>query len=119
MTSALKVLVSVRELLSDEKRWTQGQEARDVSGDGVPPTSKDAVCWCLLGALYKSALLRQVCGDLAPEEATEAWMSAVGLTCKIASPDNPDGIGDFNDRFDTTHADVLRVLDVAIEKAQS
>lgn len=102
MTSALKVLVSVRELLSDEKRWTRRWYARDAAGVGVGSRDKHAVCWCLVGAMRKSPI-----GKLHQE---------VGLDLLRSVVYGP--IAGFNDDPKTTHADVLRVLDAAIERAK-
>lgn len=101
MTSALKVLVSVRELLSTPARWTKGASARDVAGDAVDPLSHKAVCWCVMGAVLKSPLGMLHQG------------AALGLIQSVV--DGP--IPSLNDYLGTTHADVLRVLDAAIEKA--
>lgn len=38
-----------------ERGWTQGALARDASGNECPPGSKDAVCWCLEGAIEAAA----------------------------------------------------------------
>lgn len=101
MTTAIEILVAARELLSDEKRWTKEYYARDAAGEGVNPSSKRAVCWCLVGAMRKSPI-----GKLHQEVGLDLIHSVV------------DGhIAGFNDDPNTTHADVLRVLDAAIEKA--
>lgn len=42
---------TVAELLADESRWTQGQSARDASGEWVPPKHESAIRWCVLGAI--------------------------------------------------------------------
>lgn len=34
------------------KGWTQGEMARNAKGDGVEPESKEAVCFCVVGALH-------------------------------------------------------------------
>lgn len=103
MTSALKVLVSARELLSDEKRWTRHRYARDAAGDNAMLSGKKAVCWCLTGAVLNSPL-RSSHQDI----ALDLIHGVVG-----------GSIFGFNDDPTTTHADILRVLDAAIEKAQS
>lgn len=51
----LKVLRGVYDLLSSGERWTQrafAREAPDRFGD-VPPESRYAGCWCLLGAALR------------------------------------------------------------------
>lgn len=39
------------ELLSDASKWTQGTYARDKSGLSINEYSRDAVCWCIRGAV--------------------------------------------------------------------
>ena len=43
--------MKVRELLSDESKWTQGVSARDSKGESVGVFDLTATCWCLIGAL--------------------------------------------------------------------
>jgi len=42
---------SLRDLYSRSQRWTKGVNALDRDGDACPSRSKDAVSWCLGGAL--------------------------------------------------------------------
>lgn len=35
------------------ENWTQGEFARDKDGQRVARYSKEAVCWCLIGAIPK------------------------------------------------------------------
>jgi hypothetical protein len=44
-------IMKVRELLSDESKWTQGSMAIDSNGEETVPDLADTVCWCLLGAV--------------------------------------------------------------------
>lgn len=45
--------MKVRELFSDESKWTQGADARNALGEKVMAEAEDAVCWCLFGAVQK------------------------------------------------------------------
>ena len=45
--------MTVLELLSDPKRWTQDAFARDSTGFKCDVDAPDAQCFCLLGAIYK------------------------------------------------------------------
>lgn len=47
------VLVAALLLLHEERRWTQHAHARSEDGIAVKPTSPDAVCWCVQGAVAK------------------------------------------------------------------
>ena len=43
--------MKVHELLTDKSRWTQHHFAVNAAGRAVPEESRDAVCWCLSGAI--------------------------------------------------------------------
>lgn len=43
--------VKIRELLTDESKWTQFTAARDINGAPVFLDNENAVCWCLIGAV--------------------------------------------------------------------
>lgn len=45
--------MKVKELLSDESKWTQRTYAKDANGEGVMWCVPEAVCWCLHGAIAK------------------------------------------------------------------
>jgi hypothetical protein len=48
-----ETLKVIRELLSDEKRWTQRAYARNVLGIPCDPEADEAVCWDLIGGATK------------------------------------------------------------------
>lgn len=102
MTPAIEILVAARELLGDESRWTRDNLAHDVYGVEIDPRSKNAVCWCVMGAVQKFSP-----GAGYQGAALSRVHSVVG-----------ESIDEFNDNPTTTHADVLRVLDAAIERAK-
>lgn len=104
--TTLTVLQEVRELLAAEERWTKGSPARNKRGKPVSSTDKKAVCWCLNGALDKCA----------PRDAS-FWPS-VKLLENILGQGFEGNYMRFNDAPDTTHKDVLGLLDKAIEKAK-
>lgn len=45
--------MKIKELLSDESKWTKGWVARDSDKTPVNALSEKAVCWCLEGAVRK------------------------------------------------------------------
>ena len=45
--------MKIRELLTDESKWTKWKIAIDISGNIVLPDDPTAVCWCLSGAITK------------------------------------------------------------------
>lgn len=86
--------MKIHELLSDPAKWTQDANARDKHGNPVNAESEDAVCWCLIGALYKCY----------PVDHRKAWERLVTVI---------DVLYAWNDSH--THAEVLdlvRRLDV-------
>lgn len=44
--------MKIRELLSDESKWTRTFAARDAAGMPVYALASAAYCWCLLGATW-------------------------------------------------------------------
>jgi hypothetical protein len=98
----LETLVATRALLTPPEHWTKGASQRDANGNKCHPG--DAVCWCLVGALYY----------IAPPDLDAGWHAARLLEDNI--PHKRIDIA--NDDPSTTHADVLHWLDVAIERAE-
>lgn len=91
------VLRSVIELLEDEKRWTQHEEARDASGNGCAARSDAACSWCVLGAFMK--VLN--CGR---DDALEFMEYTLG-----------GGVIEWNDWPIRTHEDVMTVLNFELK----
>lgn len=120
----LKVLKAVRELLSDPSRWYKGAWTNNNDyGMLAELASKkdDPSCqFCLLGAFY-------ACSDLA-DEVEGLYRSFDIMANEILAPCLPDWAGrdnlggpwtpTFNDDPNTTHEDVLKVLDCAIARAE-
>lgn len=104
----LDVLTNIRELLSDSLQTALWSISRNQIGDGVNVTSKDAVCWCLLGALY------HVCptDEEVRNGAYEVIASVIKKTSYIPN-DRP--VASFNDH--ASYSRVIEVLDEAISKA--
>ena len=112
----LEILIKVRELLSNKDHWTKGYYARNVRNDMIDPQDPAACTFCMYGAIYK------VCPDIpfsavgfkdpiimqAHDEITRAIVELYP-----AFKDEPEAR--FNDNSNTTHEDVLKVLDRAIE----
>lgn len=99
-------LTAARALIAEPGRWTQGMSGR--TADGEPDLSKDltfAVCFCALGALWR------VAGWCNARGAESILQDAAFATTSFTN------IVSFNDDPTTTHADVLRVFDVAIARA--
>lgn len=45
--------MKIKELFSDESKWTQGRYARDKDGIKTNIKNDNASCWCLVGAVFK------------------------------------------------------------------
>lgn len=45
--------MKIKDLLTDECKWTKGHAAIDKNGNETSPTRESAVCWCLSGAIDK------------------------------------------------------------------
>lgn len=93
-----EVLRKARAKIEKPENWTQGQLARDPSGEPTSVSDPDAASWCLLGAVRSTQESPEVriSARLALEVAMGGW-------CDIAV---------FNDNH--THAEVLSVFDRAI-----
>lgn len=104
-------LYTVRGMLSDPKRWTKGASARNKYRHRVSPTSPSAVKWCLEGAVNRSSA-----GAPSVASRRAFWVRRYLIE---ATPVRPwlCGIAWFNDDPETTHADVLALIDRAIDLA--
>lgn len=102
--SVLDGLLRARSILSDERRWLRGH----LEANGLV---------CLTGAVklgtacdmgHWTELAIQTVEHLELELALSPWRSR--------SPVRYCCVPDFNDHPDTTHADVLALIDAAVEK---
>jgi len=109
--SVEEVLRAARSLLSDECRWTKGAHARSPLGLPVDACHPMASCYCLQGAITRAAggTTAPGCeGAISEVEGVVARALSLGFT--LFSPSQA-----FNDDPETTHEQVLAVLDEAIE----
>lgn len=74
MKTPLEVLRDARELLRDKNRWAMGAIAFTEEGFTTAAHNKNAVRWCALGAIYKSAGVKSQIPNLhaLPPNAKEA-----------------------------------------------
>jgi hypothetical protein len=102
MKTTKEILVDARNLLLFSENWTKGTMARNAQG--ITCESKDpyAKKWCLLGAISKESQIQNpsMHSAIAAIQTAAGGMSIIG----------------FNDLRATTHEDVLRVLQTAIEQ---
>ena len=104
------ILVDTKQLLSDEKKWIKGSDAVNGHGDYVFATSKDACAWCLAGAIEKEC------------DGSDRDIS-LRKTCKVQDwvDEHLYQVGtmeEFNDDPNTTHKDMMLMLDNLIAKSQ-
>ena len=95
--------MKVKELLTDESKWTRGANARDSMGHSIPSTDPDAKCWCLQGAInfcYRGPLIRY------KDEAIERAYKTVQEHYRTPS------LFTFNDR-QATFEDIKKVIELA------
>ena len=97
--------MKISELLSSPEKWTQRSYARDALGGTVQTRSKDAVCWCLVGALLKCYSGDAAFGDVnASLEAAIRRRQTKGTIPTLAS---------WNDLEGRTFAEVRAIVEEA------
>ena len=107
----VRVLRAARDTLAVPERWTKKESARNVAGRPVLPTEPDAVCWCMAGAVKRAAATDGIFFEAITNIEQAMW-------CDFNRRHYSD-IAAFNDAIGTTHADVLRLFDASIQRAES
>lgn len=97
-------LIAARELISDPKRWTCEQYARDKTGYPVNGNDDHAVCWCADGALGKVMNLPD--GRYQPFQLLD---SACRSLFQTSIHNTNDNLG---------HEAILKAFDLAIQNAE-
>ncbi len=100
ITTPLQVLEAARATITPPGAWTQKASARNAKGNSVTPTNKNAVCFCLLGAIDRI------------QAESELRCSATTLLRDLVPPGFGRMLADYNDA--STHAEVLSLFDKAI-----
>lgn len=103
----VQILKDARALIADEKNWTRGTYSRDQYGECVEPSSKEAACFCSLGALAKASNAVEL------EETLDGEAVLVSLVYEEGFVD----VASFNDSH--SHAQGLNLFDRAIARAES
>lgn len=112
MLNKLELVTRVKTLLSNPAKWTKGSFARDSIGNGVDFRSESATCFCIRGAARHEAAAMgfdALTGDYTIMRIMEENMCINGEA----------GVASFNDNPSTTHEDVMKALDCAIEVVKS
>jgi len=93
--------MKAHELLSDASKWTKGAFAKNKDGIRTNYSSRNAVCWCLLGAMDK-------CYDKSGWEFQFALFNK--LRTVIKTKYNITGVSKFNDAPERTFEEVHNLL---------
>lgn len=125
-TQAAFLLGRVYMILEEEGRWVKEAAAMDKKGSHVSPESKEACKWCLSGAIEKAKFdiwpylnwdTHGVAEDFLAEAVQDKYPS-----CYMYPDDywNPEAgiVIKFNDREDTSHEDLMEVIEAAIGEAK-
>lgn len=81
------------QLLSKPEKWTQGVPARDRNNECCDPLHKDAVSWCLIGAINKCY------------PSTSEWDRTIQLLQRTVGH-----IATFNDSPKRTYMEIVSIL---------
>ena len=103
------ILIAAREKIADPAHWMKDKIA--VDGDGKPCQVKDGVQFCLWGALEAGGIALDADFANFAVHAENAIMDS-------QPQDTRRSIIELNDRPSSTHAEVLAVLDNAIESEE-
>lgn len=55
LADQLRLLEDARARILDPKHWTQEVIARNAAGEEIGEDQPEAVCWCAIGSIYRSA----------------------------------------------------------------
>lgn len=95
--------MKVKELLTDESKWTRGAYARDSMGHHISSTDPDAKCWCLQGAIdfcYRDSIM------------SEKGPAIIRLYETVQQYYGTPSVFHFNDRK-ATFEDIRKVIELA------
>ncbi len=96
--------MKIKDLLSDESKWTKGANARmEPTRNSIPvaPEGPDAVCWCLLGAAAKCYIGQPIALQDSLAKIKEGINRPGGIN---------DAIADWNDRPCRTFAQIQELV---------
>ena len=91
MVTGKEVAQKLLEFYDSSSKWTKGWYAKDINAGLDTALSKDAVCWCALGAIRKIYIQ--------PSDGS-AYAKALALSIQTAFPDQEwEGVDEWNDGF--------------------
>ena len=127
--TVVKILRRTRDLIKEESSWIKGFPAVDKSGNDVKPTDPEACRWCLTGAVtcvlheedivvvmnslwdmntLQGSVYRNIAHVL--KETNSKRLDLSGF--------NSQGIVGLNDYPETTHSEILELIDKTIHHVQ-
>ena len=101
----INILIDLKKLFQSPTSWTKISFARNISHNQVKPNDESASCWCILGGIER----------LSPDYPTR-YSVCQYLSEIINKETRFTDISAFNDNIDTSHKDVLNIIDQAIIK---
>lgn len=111
----VEILEKAREKIAEESKWTKGALARTATGARI--TKDDgfgaASCFCSVGAV------RVICPEFSENRGQASFKLWQAVNEGVADEALKRVVAVWNDATETTHADVLRVFDRAIELAKA
>ena len=110
----LDTLRGARGLIYDSDHWLQEIMARDAIGDCVDPADMNACEFCAVGAIYASCWNADLGHD--GERVLDALRDFLPREYRSRDCDSENAIFAFNDNAATTHAEVVKVFDAAIDE---
>ena len=110
ISTALK---SAREIIATESAWCQGARAKNREGREVDVMSDSATSFCSLGAIYRAVGSE----DVNVDKHRAIMDAALNDLTKIRVDERNINFVGYNERY--KHADIIKVFDVAIAKAET
>jgi hypothetical protein len=131
----IEFLRAAKAKLADPAAWAQGFYAYRPAEDGWRPaelvngtamqkthaSDQGATCWCVRGAVMSVALNDHSSGSVEASLRAQDLLTAAYRRISKAGPSMQLTLGDvakFNDAPVRRHADIINLLDVAIELAE-
>lgn len=101
-------LKELRDLLDHPNGWCKSNFAKNSDGESVDPQHPTACKWCLMGGVTHVAGHNELLYSCVMSHLYDA-LRAIGTNVSMMT---------FNDAPETTHADVIAVIDKAIENLE-
>lgn len=106
-----EVLVKARARV--EHGWTRGCHAKNASGNSVSPSARDAVCWCLEGAVIAERSSSFTYEDF--RLAMDALAEQIPAVSRVPGSTSGQNVVRYNDVILKSRQEALAWLDKAIE----